>query len=216
FYRVHGAIAFTNELYEPPADLDKDGEVTDEERMRFSDLLTGGRQFVDWKKVQHPQYGEIEVGGFRQDVGRVPEGWLLEEDMHRNAMFVLFHAHHLPKLSFGEARVRNVGGNLHRVIVPVINERAIPSVLTVARQNKLHRMDLATVDGARVVASGLVNDEWLDKIDLQDHRPERLSVPGVEGLSTRKLFFLVEGKGPITVTYDSLKGGRISKRIELK
>ncbi len=41
-------------------------------------------------------------------------------------------------------------------------------------------------------------------------------VPGVEGLSTRILFFLVQGDGDITVNYDSLKGGKLSKKIALK
>ena len=31
-----------------------------------------GRQFVDWRPYNHPQYGPIEVGGFKRDVGRVP------------------------------------------------------------------------------------------------------------------------------------------------
>jgi hypothetical protein len=171
---------------------------------------------VPWKHVKHPQYGDVEVGGFRQDVARVPEGWLLEEDMHRNALFVLFNAHHLPKLSMGEPRVQKAGGDLYRVVVPVTNERAIPSVLAVARQNKLHRLDLATVSGARVLASGVVQNEWLDAVDLQKERPERLEVPGVDGLSTRKLFFLLQGRGTAAVRYDSLHGGIVEKRVELK
>jgi hypothetical protein len=216
FYGVHGALAFTNELYNPPADFDKDGDITDEELMKFNDLLTLGRQFAPWKPYNHPQYGPIEVGGFRRDVNRVPEGWALEDETHRNNAFVLFHSHHLPRLSFGEPAVRSLGGNLWRVEVPVLNDRAIPSMTARAVQDKLHRQDLATVTGARVVSSGLVDDPYLDKVQIQQHRPERLMVPGVEGLSTRHLFFLVEGNGEITVHYDSLKGGKISKKIALR
>ena len=100
--------------------------------------------------------------------------------------------------------------------VPVLNERATPTVLAVARRDKIHRPDLATVEGARVVASGLVQDRWLDKVELQRHRPERLMVPGVDGLSSRTLFFLLEGKGEVVVHYDSLKGGRIERTVRLK
>ncbi|HEY2738614.1 MAG TPA: hypothetical protein VGK45_09420, partial [Thermoanaerobaculia bacterium] len=130
--------------------------------------------------------------------------------------FVLFHAHHLPHLSIGETLVRKAGPHLWRLEVPVLNDRAIPSMTGVALQNKLHRQDLATVTGGRVVASGLIEDPWLDKIDLQEHRPERLLVPGVDGVSTRKLFFLVEGDGEVTVKYDSLKGGKLEKKVVLK
>jgi len=216
FYGSHGAFAFTNEMYDAPADFDKDGEVSDAELMRFNDLLALGRQIVPWKPYNHPQYGPIEVGGEKRDVGRVPEGWALEEEIHRNNAFVLFHAYHLPRLSIGEPRVKKVGDGLWRLEVPVLNDRAIPSVAAVTVQNKLHRFDVATVTGAKVISSGVVDNQWLDQIEIQDHRPERLMVPGVNGLSTRILFFLVQGNGDVTVNYDSLKGGKVAKKIALR
>jgi hypothetical protein len=215
FYRIHGAISFTNELYDPPTDLDGDGETTPQEEMKFNDLVTLGRQFVDWTEVEHPQYGTVEVGGERQDVGRIPEGWMLAEEMHRNAAFVLFHAEQLPHLALGEPTVRRVDGDLWRVELPVTNDRAIPSVSSVAQQSHLYRPDLATVEGAEVVASGLVNDPWLDKVEIQEHRPERLMVPGVDGFSSRTLFFLLKGRGEVTITYDSLKAGALRTSFRL-
>jgi Zinc carboxypeptidase len=216
FYNLMGAMAFTNEMYNPPADFDKNGEVSDEELMKFNDELSLGRQFVDWHPYNHPQYGPIEIGGFKRDVGRVPEGWALEDETHRNNAFVLFHAYHLPRLSIGDVEVRKVGDRLWRLEVPVLNDRAIPSMTAVAVQNKLHRQDVATVTGAKVLSSGVVDNPYLDKVQLQEHRPERLMVPGVDGLSTRILFFLVQGSGEATVTYDSLKGGKISKQVALR
>ncbi len=216
FYSLMGSLAFTNEMYDPPADFDKNGEVTDAELMKFNDELTFGREFVDWHPYNHPQYGAIEIGGFKRDVGRVPEGWALEDETHRNNSFALLNAYHLPRLSIGEAMVKKVGDRLWRVEVPVLNDRAIPSMTATAVQNKLHRQDVATVTGGKVISSGLVNDPYLDKIEVQDHRAERLMVPGVDGLSTRILFFLVQGDGEITVHYDSLKGGQLAKKIALR
>ena len=211
-----GAMAFTNEMYNPPADFDKDGETTQEELMKFNDLLSLGRQWVEWRPYDHPQYGKIEVGGFRRDVGRVPEGWLMEDETHRSNAFILLNAYHLPKLSLGSASVKKVGNRLWRVEVPVLNERAIPSMTAAAVNGKLHRQDVATVAGAKVLSSGLVDDPYLDKVQLQKNRPERLMVPGVGGHSTRILFFLVQGEGEVTVSYDSLKGGKLSKKVALR
>lgn len=216
FYSLMGALAFTNEMYNPPADFDKNGEISDEELMKFNDVLSLGRQWVDWHPYDHPQYGKVEVGGFKRDVNRVPEGWATEDETHRNSAFVLLNAYHLPKLSIGSPSVKKVGDRLWRLEVPVLNERAIPSMAAVAVNGKLHRQDLATVSGGKVIASGLVDDPYLDKVELQDHRPGRLMVPGVEGVSTRILFFLVEGDGEVKVTYDSLKGGRLSRTIALR
>lgn len=215
-YMIHGAISFTNELYRAPTDLDGNGRPEPKERMKFNDLLTLGRQFVPWTKVQHPQYGEVEVGGYRHDVGRVPEGWLLESECHRNAAFVLYHARQLPKLSIAEVKVRAQGSGLWRIDAVVANERGIPSVTAIARQNKLHRQDLAHIKGGKVIASGLVRDLDLDRIELQRHRPERLVVPGVKGRGRQRLFFLVAGEGEVELRYESLKAGVLTRRIELK
>jgi hypothetical protein len=184
--------------------------------MKFNDLLSMGRQWVDWKPYKHPQYGDIEVGGFKSDVGRVPEGWALEDETHRSNAFVLLNAYHLPRLSIGEVMVKKVGDRLWKVEVPVLNDRAIPSMTTMAVTGKLHRKDIASVAGGKVISSGIVKDPFLDKIEIQAYRPERLMVPGVEGVSTRTLFFLVQGDGEVTVNYDSLKGGKVSKKIALR
>jgi hypothetical protein len=215
FYGRHGAIAFSNELHTDKR-LFGAGNTTPADLQKFNDLLTHGRQFADWKPFKHPQYGEIEIGGFKHDTGRLPEGFLLEEECHRNASFVLFHAHHMPKLSIQEPAAVKVKDNLWRLHVPVLNERAIPSMLAIARQLKLHRPDIATVEGAKVISSGIVQDQYLNRVSVQRHRPERLEVNGVPGFGTTTLFFLVEGQGEVTVTYDSLKAGKVSRKIALQ
>ncbi|MEM6454586.1 MAG: M14 family metallopeptidase [Acidobacteriota bacterium] len=216
FYRTMGAISFTNELYEAPTDTDGDGETSPEERWAFNDLLTLGRQMIDWAPYDHPEFGAIEIGGARQDVGRVPEGWMLEEETHRNAAFVLFHAHHLPRIMYGAPRVTQVDRDLWRVELPVHNDRAIATMTAVARQARLHRPDIATVEGATVIASGIVRDSLRNAIDLQEHRPGRLMVEGVPGHGVRTLFFLLDGRGTATVTYDSVKGGTITVDVPLE
>jgi hypothetical protein len=160
--------------------------------------------------------GSLAARGFKRAVGRVPEGWALEDETHRNNAFVLLNAYHLPHLSIGEVAVKKVGDHLWRLEVPVLNDRAIPSMTAVAVQGKLHRQDIATVAGAKVLSSGVVDNPYLDKVQLQARRPERLMVPGVDGLSTRILFFLIQGDGEATVTYDSLKGGKVSKKVVLR
>jgi hypothetical protein len=216
FFGRHGAYSFVNELYGAPGDTDKDGKVSPAEALAFNDNITQGRMFVEWKKFDHPQYGEIEIGGYRHDTGRPPEGFLHLEECHRNTMFVLFNAFHLPHLRVEEPTVKRLDGNLWRIHVPVLNDRGIPSMAAVVTQNKLHRADVASVEGGRVVAAGIVRDELNNRIDFQDKRPERLMVNGVEGFSTTKLCFLVEGSGEVTFRYDSVKAGVVTRKIVLQ
>lgn len=220
FYGIHGVISFTNELHGPEQDFDGDGEVTEAERLRFSDLLTLGRMFVEWEAFEHPQYGTIEVGGYRHDTGRVPESFMLAEDSHRNALFALLHASHMPRLSLGEPRVEPLGAGdsgapVSKVTIAVRNDRAIPTVAARAREHRLHRFDIAEVSGVRVIASGVAETRFGTDVARQAHRPERLMVDGVPGFGARHLVFWLAGTEPATLSYHSLKGGRVTAVIDL-
>lgn len=212
-YFRSGIFCLSNEL-NTGARMFAAGQPAD--MMKFNDVLTQGRQFVEWKPYKHPQYGDIEIGGFKHDTGRPPEGFLLEEECHRNAAFVLFHAHQMPRLAVQEPKVQRAGDGLWRVEVTVLNDRALPSMAEVARQLKLHRPDVATVKGAKVIASGLMASPLTNAVDYQTHRPERLLVNGVSGFGMRTLMFLVEGTGEMTLEYDSVKAGKVTRRIPLQ
>ncbi len=216
-YGRHGAVSFVVELNGPQQDYNNDKNVSQEEQMKFNDELTQGRMFVDWKPYKHPQYGDIEVGGFKHDTNRSPEGFLNVEECHRNAMFILFNAYHLPMLKVQTPEVKKVKEGLYRIHVPVLNERGIPSTQAIVSQHKLHRQDLATITGGKVISSGIVTDPYLNKVSLQENRPERLLVNGgIPAYGTQTLMFLVEAKpGPVTFTYDSIKAGKITSTITL-
>jgi len=216
-YGRHGAISFVVELNGTQQDFNNDKRVSQEEQMKFNDELTQGRMFADWKPFNHPQYGEIEIGGYRHDTNRSPEGFLNVEECHRNAMFILFNGHHLPLLKMQAPEVTKVKDGLYRIHVPVLNERMIPTVSAIVSQNKLHRQDIATIAGGKVIASGIVTDPFLNKVQLQEHRPERLVVQGgVSGYSTQTLMFLVEARpGTLTFTYDSVKAGKLTGTVTL-
>lgn len=212
-----GAYSVGIELNSPQQDFNGDKQVSPEEVLKFNDELTQGRMFVDWKPYAHPQYGEIEIGGFRHDTGRAPEGFLSVEEYHRNAMYVLLHGYHLPRLHVHRPVVTTVRPGLYRVHITLVNDRVLPTISGIVARHRIHRQDLATLSGGRVIASGLVEDPYLNKVSLQSHRPERLSVPGgIDGSSSRTLMFLVESSpGKLLFTFDSIKAGRITQEITL-
>jgi hypothetical protein len=50
--------------YAPFCDYDEDGNASEMERLRWNDTEMGGRLFVDWHAYDHPQLGEVEIGGW--------------------------------------------------------------------------------------------------------------------------------------------------------
>ncbi|MFQ5655180.1 MAG: M14 family metallopeptidase, partial [Planctomycetota bacterium] len=79
-YEGLGIISFTNELWSNKR-LHGRGEprASEQERIEFNDRLRSGIDFVPWKPFRHPEYGDIELGGWRKITGRVPPSFLIEE-----------------------------------------------------------------------------------------------------------------------------------------
>ncbi|RYF97775.1 MAG: peptidase M14, partial [Chitinophagaceae bacterium] len=90
FYGGRGIYTYSNELWTSYLMFNKqDGD--DNEENRFNNLLLFKDAFVEWHEYEHPQYGKIEIGGFKKNYGRAHPGFLLESDAHRNMAFSIYH-----------------------------------------------------------------------------------------------------------------------------
>lgn len=188
-------------------------------RYFFDDFLEFGDQYVEWAPFDHPDFGAVEMGGFKKLSGRVNPRFMSMELFHRNMAFTLYHADAMPLMSMGETSVERIDGDLFRVRVDITNERLIPSITVKARQNRVVRPDILTLEGATVVAAGWVEDkhrpgptEIIDQAEL-----DRILIrSGAPGRHTRTIEYLVRGSGSVTVEYASVKGGTVSTTVELR
>lgn len=188
-------------------------------RFFFDDFLEFGDQYVEWAPFEHPEYGSVEMGGFKKLSGRVNPRFLSMELFHRNMAFTLYHADMMPMMSMGETSVERLDGDLFRVRVDITNERLIPTITVKARQNRVVRPDIITVDGADVVAAGWVPNKFRPGPTQMIDQPEldRILVrSGAPGRQTRTLEYLVRGSGSMTIEYASLKGGTVRTTVQLR
>jgi hypothetical protein len=186
----------------------------------FDDYLEFGDQRVEWTPFDHPQYGPVEMGGQKKLAGRVNPRFMSMELFHRNMAFTLYHADVMPLMSMGEPTVERVEGDVFRVRVPIRNERLIPTITVKARQNKVVRPDILSVEGdVDIITAGWVADEHrpgpLDRID-QAELDRILVRSGHPGRTTRIVEYLVRGSGSMTIEYAALKGGTVRSTVQLR
>ena len=64
-YFYYGAVWYGDELWNNGAmkDYDGDGQRDDYDGMRWDDEENGSKGFKNWEKFNHPQLGEVEIGG---------------------------------------------------------------------------------------------------------------------------------------------------------
>ena len=216
-----GIVSFTNELWNSDqyfASSDNDDLGFDDEaggtgrRLFFDEALHFGETWVAPHEIEHPDYGTVELSGFRKMTGRTPPAFMIEEMLHRNAAFCLFHAAQMPKLD-GSLEVAPGPGGTAVVTAEFRNDRWIPTRTQVSADKGIGRPDLVTITGDDlvVVAGGPGADRFDPTgFDAVEHEPERLRLDaGIPGHGRVRLRWVVQGSGPIRVTLDALKGGRV-------
>lgn len=184
------------------------------EQLKFSDYLALGEMFIDWKPFNHPVYGEIEIGGWVKMSSRLPQPFMLPEMAHRNATVVLLAAENTPEISMEVFEVKKAGNNLSQVRVRLKNKNGLSTMTTDAFSKKLYTPDMLKVSGAKVVAGGKIQDFRMNKVSYKEHKPE-IQFLMVPSYGTVEYQFLVEGKGEITIDYQSVKASDVKTSVKL-
>jgi hypothetical protein len=217
-YEGLGMISFTNELWSD-RQLDPDRRAPEDQRMFLDDSLRMGEGFVNWHPLEHPLYGTIEVGGFKKDVGRVPPSFMIEEMLHRNALFCLRHAGHMPHVKIDPPETTGLGGGLTAVDVVFRNERLIPTRTRRAADKKIGTPDIFEIKGPgiEILAGGFRDDRFRpESIELADREPERLlSEEGIGSRGEVRVRWIVRGSGRATVAWRGEKARDVEAQLEL-
>lgn len=192
----------------------------------FNDKVEFGAQLMEWKKFNHPQFGEVELGGvFRKFTSRVPPRFMNEELCHRNMAFTLFQADELPMIKLGDAAAEKIKDDVYRVFVDISNPKVTPTILERVAANGVVRPDLLTLEGKSVE---VISASWIDNEEIYKVKPnvtqfidqkdlKRIMLRnGLAGKTGKTIMYLVKGSGEIKVAYDSVKGGKVSKTIKLQ
>jgi len=220
-YRMRGVLCWTMELFTPynylHRDADRSRSASRETREEFAKYLLFGEGTVSWHEVDHPQYGKVEVGGYTKNWGRQPPSFMLQEELHRNMSFALYHADQMPQVEVQSADAKPLGDGLFEVTATIANLKLTPTHTAADRQHKITPPDVATIEGEHVkVVVGLVSDDqFFTDAKAQKRRPERLEIDNVPGMGAVYVRWLVEGEGPYTVTVRSPKGGVDACRVRI-
>ena len=170
-----GIISFSNELWsrgqyftspelKEQQEEDPASPISDRQGSRyfFDDHLEFGDQYVEWAPFDHPQYGKVEMGGWKKTFGRLPPRFMNEELCHRNMAFTLYQADQMPQMAFGETTVEKISRDVFKIRVDLRNMKVAPTITARAAENKVVTPDLLKFKGAgfEIISVGLVADKY--------------------------------------------------------
>ena len=96
----------------------------------------GEHGWREWQAFDHPQLGQVEIGGLAEIwVLRNPPGHLLEDICHKNTLFCLEHAAASPRIRVRGSSIEHIGttpngDGLYKIHAVIGNDGYLPSHLT--------------------------------------------------------------------------------------
>lgn len=116
----------------------RDHPVEDDLKMlAWADRELGGKGYVDWYKFNHPQLGEVEIGGWDKIYAfRNPPPHLLEKEIAKFPDWLVWNALISPKLELVSATANKISGDSYRVRAVVQNTGYLPSYVSKRAQQR--------------------------------------------------------------------------------
>jgi len=211
WYGAMGCFVYSNELWNSYLMF---YDTTNTDQYEFDKLLLFEDSFIPWQKLNHPVYGEVEIGGFSKNFGRLHPGFLLESDAHRNAAFCIYNAFQTPKLEIKDLKVKKLDSGLNEVSVTVANKRILPTHSGTNLKYKIDPPDYVLLEGGTILAGMVIENADLNITAEQKKNPQRMEIANIAGYQQIDIKWIVKGGNKFTVRIESLKGGRVSAQSE--
>jgi murein tripeptide amidase MpaA len=239
-FEHRGVYAWTTEIWSPQRqagitnykyiDWFRDHPFEDDMKMlAWSDKDLEGKGYIDWYPVNHPQLGEVELGGWDSMYAfRNPPPQFLEKEITPFADWVVWQALSSPKLELRETQVTQAGDGAWRIRVAVQNTGWLPTNVTkTAIKNKLVRGVTGEIakEGAGHISIGKTEPAWLISGDLRETKDQlrgwdRVPVGGFgwhadETDDVAVFEWVVAEKGDYAVTVHHERAGRVQIQISI-
>ena len=233
-YTYYGSVWYGNEIWNGGrmVDYDKDGDIDQHEVLRWHDENRAGKNdFQMWTKTSHPQFGEVEVGGWNPKwYSQNPPPDMLEPWARKEAMFNVWMAQQLPQVKIVSAAAKPAGDGVYDVTVTVTNEGLMPTALEMAKRVKMVRPDRVTLElatgqsivrpegapapGGRRGGRGMMGFGGPGGTPATPRATE--DIGWLKAGETKTVTFKVKGTGSAKVTIGSTRGGVDTTTVDIK
>ena len=232
-YQDQGIFAYTMELWDlkkhigKPVDWFNKEEPTIEDMMdTYNKMIKFSEEndldaFKPWTKIDHPQFGEVEVGGFNHKflLQNCPCKFLKEE-VEKATKFSLRYLLALPKLNIEDTTVTKLATNIYKVEAVVANDGYMPTYLSnEAKKLKKDESIKVTIENCKVLSKDkTIEIDSLGGYSLCDTSSSlygNLQTTNRNDIACKVEWIIETGDDNITIMAYNNKCGKVSKTVSL-
>ena len=151
-YFYFGSIWYGDELWNNGAmkDYNNDGIYDDYDALVWDEEENGGKGFKSWTPFDHPELGEVEIGGFHPKFfGQNGPPWQLENWAKKQALFNLAMAKRLPEIKIEKPVIKKIKDGEYEIFLTWENVGGLPVALEQAKLVKIVQEDRVSLEFAK-------------------------------------------------------------------
>ena len=172
--------------------------------LAYSDDERDGAGFVAWEKFEHPELGEVEIGGWVPYFKTNPPPDAIEPIVEKQVEFVLDLAGRFPQVSLSDPQIKRLASGLYELKTALVNDGYLPTGTAMAVRNRRARPYVVRLDVAneQIVTGKAVHKIW--------------SIPGSGGRKSMRWIVAAPDDSEVTITVYSEKFGEFEERVTLR
>lgn len=166
---------------------EKDTEGADPKEkalLAFSDEFLDGKGFVDWKEVDHPTLGNVEIGGAVPYVDNTPPESMIDSLLTLQVPWVFDLVKNLPELKIVKTETKSAGAGVHELTAWIQNSSYLPFPTAMGGRNQQPAPAILVVKGDVTFLSG----------------KSRTTIGDLGGNKSTKLSWVIQAENPEDVT----------------
>jgi murein tripeptide amidase MpaA len=177
--------------------------------------------YVEWKAFDHPQLGEVEIGGWKplKLIYNPPEKYLKNE-VSKNVSSILEQTLSLPIVEIKSADVIELGDDIKKICIILENVGALPTY-GAEMSKKLKAIAKPSVELSFSDDISLLEGASHFEFEHLEGRTQNYVISnlymGISDFNTHqtKLEWIVKGSGKVSLVFTVGKAGVISKKIDI-
>lgn len=232
-YQDQGIYAYTMELWDLNKHIGKPVDWFDKKEPTIEDMMDTYNKmikfseendldaFKPWTKIDHPQFGEVEVGGFNHKflLQNCPCKFLKEE-VEKATKFSLRYLLALPKLNIEDTIVTKLADNMYKVEAVIANDGYMPTYLSnEAKKLKKDESIKVTIENCKVLSKDkTIEIDSLGGYSLCDTSSSlygNLQTTNRNDIACKVEWIIETGDDNITIMAYNNKCGKVSKTVSL-
>jgi hypothetical protein len=178
---------------------EKEGELSEKEKalLAWSETEWDGNGFVEWEKYQHPDLGEVEIGGFVPYLETTPKPEHIDSLLAVQLPWLLQLTKKMPEISIAEEELTDLGSGVYKLELFIENNGYLSYPIAMGQRNRQPAPLIVVLDGDFEILEGL----------------KRTPLGSIGGNQVRKLTWLLKA-GKRTVISAKLESAVFGEKVK--